>query len=293
MVTAKDPVGQTHHFESRFLIDASGRRNLTGNQEALREMDSELKKVAIFGHFLGVKLDEGEPGGDTIITRLANKWFWLIPVSATKTSVGLVLDREEFQRSQGGAAEVFRSCLDLSPGMQSRMRDAKPLGQIQTTSDFSYMNRRLVGPRLVRVGDAAGFIDPIFSTGVYLAMWSGKHAAQAIAASLQTGDSGTRRLLVYERRVRRSMRFYRGMVEGFYTTPFMELFMNPRHGLSLPSAINAMLAGNLENTWALRWRTWLFFLFVRIQSTFPLVPRISFTGDRPRSRDLSAGARKP
>ena len=101
-----------HSFESSFLIDASGRGNLTGNQEGLREFNFKLKKLAVFGHFSGVRLDEGEQGGDTVITRLADKWFWLIPVSAVKTSVGLVMDRDEFQRSPGNPAEVFQRWLD-------------------------------------------------------------------------------------------------------------------------------------------------------------------------------------
>ena len=238
-----------------------------------------------------MRLDEGEPGGDTIITRLADKWFWLIPVSAVKTSVGLVMDRDEFQRSPGNPAEVFQRWLDQTPFMQDRMKNAKIVGQMITTSDFSYRNRRLVGHRLLRVGDAAGFVDPIFSTGVYLAMWSGKHAAQAIVASLKAGDNGEHRFEAYERQVRRSIGFYQRMVEGFYTTSFMELFMNPRHGLSLPAAINAMLAGELENHWALRWRTWLFFLFVRIQAVFPLVPRIAFSNSGKRLFNHGAGAR--
>src|SRR5207247_902299 len=101
-------------------------------------------------------------------------------------------------------------------------------------SDFSYYNRRLIGPRLLRVGDAAGFMDPIFSAGVYLAMYSGKLAAQAVLESLAAGDDGRRRLKVYERRTFRAMQFYWEMVEAFYTRPFMELFLEPRPKFNLP-----------------------------------------------------------
>lgn len=275
-VEAKDTDGRTHLFQAPFLIDASGRSNLTGNQEGLRNVHPRLKKLAVFGHFTGVQLDPGERAGDTVITRLGNKWFWLIPISGHKTSVGLVIDREEFQRDVESADAVFRRWVDQTPPLRDRLRNAALLGEIQTTTDFSYTNRRFVGHRLLRVGDAAGFMDPIFSAGVYLAMWSGKHAAAAIAASLDAGDDGRHRFAGYERRVRRGMQFYWRMVERFYTTPFMELFMNPKDNLSLPSAVNAILAGELEGGWALQWRLWVFFALVRVQSVFPLVPRISF-----------------
>jgi len=288
-VEARDPQGTVHSFKAAFLIDASGRGNVTGNQEGLREVDPHLKKIAVFGHFTGVKLDDGEHAGDTVITRLGNKWFWLIPISAEKTSVGLVIDKEEFQSSGLKPAGTFQHWLDRTPPMQARMQNAKLAGEIQTASDFSYRNRRLVGQRLLRVGDAAGFMDPIFSAGVYLAMWSGKHAAEAVLASLAAQDNGSRRFARYERRLRRGMRFYWHMVEGFYTTPFMEIFMNPRNNLSLPSAVNAVLAGELEGGWALRWRVWVFFGLIKLQAKFPIAPKISFAPIGSRKRKLNLG----
>jgi len=275
-VAASGPDGIARTLTAKFLVDASGRGNLTGNQEGLREVHPRLKKLAVFGHFAGVRLDADERGGDTVITRLENKWFWLIPVSATKTSVGLVIDKDEFAQAGGTPTEVFARWLAACPAMQARMAEAQLVGDLQTTSDFSYRNRRFVGPRLLRVGDAAGFMDPIFSAGVYLAMWSGRLASRAIIESLASGDDGARRLLAYERRVRRGMSFYWQMVERFYTTPFMELFMNPKDNLSLPAAVNAILAGELEGNWHLRWRLWAFFALIKLQARWPLVPRINF-----------------
>src|SRR3989475_6785410 len=107
--------------------------------------------------------------------------------------------------------------------MRARISQARLVTPIQTTSDFSYYNRRLVGPRLLRVGDAAGFMDPIFSSGVFLAMYSGKLAAELVVAALAAGDDGGRRLKTYEKRVFRAMDFYWEMVEAFYTRPFMEI----------------------------------------------------------------------
>ena len=275
-VVARDPQGGSHGLRARFLVDASGRGNLTGNQEKIREVHPRLKKVAVFGHFKGVVRDAGPKGGDTVIVRLENKWFWLIPISEEKISVGCVIDRDEFSAAKLPPAEVFWSWVRASPPLRDRMKDAVLAGEIQTTGDFSYRNRRLVGPRLLRVGDAAGFMDPIFSAGVYLAMLSGKLAAQAVVKSLDADDDGSARLLAYEKRVRSAMTVYWEMVERFYTTPFMEVFLEPRARWNLPAAVNAILAGELEGGVGMRLRLRVFFWIVQLQSKWPLVPRISF-----------------
>jgi len=281
VIDARSDDGETRQFRGAFLVDASGRGNFTGNQEGLRVVHPKLKKLSVFGHFEGVKMDEGPKAGDIVIVRLENKWFWLIPVSPQKVSVGCVMDQEEFAQARQSPTEVFTRLWQSSAEMRMRMQNAKPVNALQTTGDFSYYNRRLVGPRLLRVGDAAGFMDPIFSAGVYLAMYSGKLAAQAVLDSLAAGDDGGRRLKVYEKRVFRAMEFYWEMVEAFYTRSFMELFMQPRPKFSLPDAIVAVLAGELEGGWALEWRHRLFFWFIKVQARWPLVPRISFEENVP------------
>jgi FADH2-dependent halogenase len=160
--------------------------------------------------------------------------------------------------------------------MVKRMEGATALAPIRTTSDFSYHNRRLAGPRLLRVGDAAGFMDPIFSAGVYMACYSGRLAAKNVLASLAAGDDGAARFRAYEKKVFKSMKFYWKMVELFYTKPFMEVLLEPRDGFLLTSAITAALAGELENPWRVRWRLWIFFTVVKLQRWHPLLPRIDW-----------------
>jgi FADH2-dependent halogenase len=218
---------------------------------------------------------------------LENKWFWIIPVSAAKTSVGLVMDKDELVASPGAPAEIFQRWLEVTPVVKKRMAKAKLVGAMQTISDFSYFNRRLVSPRTLRIGDAAGFMDPIFSAGVYLAMWSGKLASEVVQKALDRGDDGARDALKFERRVRDGMQFYWQMVEYYYTTPFMELFLQPSNHAGLLEAINAVLAGELEGGWRFRWRLRYFFFLVKLQARRPIVPRISFEPDaaeRRRSR---------
>jgi FADH2-dependent halogenase len=277
---ARDPGGKIHHFRAAFLIDANGRGNLTGNQENLREMHPQWKKLAVFGHFENVGRDTGEANTDTVIVRLENKWFWIIPLSAEKTSVGLVVNKDEFAQSGGSPGEIFQRWIEASPPVKERMKNACRIGDLQTTTDFSYYNRRFVGHRLLRVGDAAGFMDPIFSAGVFLAMWSGKIASEVVQKSLAQGKPDRRLFASYETRVRKGLRFYWHVVENYYTTPFMELFLQPRNHHDLPSAVNAVLAGELEGGWSLRWRLKYFFLLVKLQKRWPLVPRISFAPRR-------------
>lgn len=281
-VEARDEDGRVRRFEGRFLVDASGRGNVTGNQQGLRVVHPHLKKLAVFGHFAGVRLDPGRAAGDTIIVRLENKWFWIIPLSTQKVSVGCVMDQAEFTALKQPPDRVFNDIVRSSPVMRERMQEARLVNAIQTTGDFSYRNRRFVCRRLVRVGDAAGFMDPIFSAGVYLACYSGKVAAAAVAESVKRGDDGAARLRAYERRVQRAMQLYWEMVEGFYTRPWIEVFFEPRDKFNLPSAVTALLAGELEGGWRIRWRMRLFFWIVKIHSRWPILPRIGFE-ERPDS----------
>jgi flavin-dependent dehydrogenase len=275
-VEVRNEQGQTETMKAKYIIDASGRGNLTGTQLGLREFHPRLKKLSVFGHFSGVKLDAGEKAGDTIIIRLANKWFWIIPLSHEKISVGLVMDKDEFTALKQMPEEIFTSVWQSSSTLREKMKEAKLLGTIQVISDFSYRNKRLTEPRVLRVGDAAGFMDPIFSSGVFLAMYSGKLAAEAILISNAKPSQKEKLFRNYEKSVFRGMDFYWEMVEGYYTKPFMDLFMNPREKWDLPSAVVAVLAGEVDGGWRIAWRMKLFFLLVRLQKKYPLVPRLSY-----------------
>jgi FADH2-dependent halogenase len=255
-------------------------------------MHPTWKKIAIFSHFENVVRDSGEANTDTVIVRLENKWFWVIPLSADKTSVGLVIDKKEFNQFGGTPQEVFEHWIESSPPVRERMKNARRLGDLQTTTDFSYYNRKFTGDRLLRVGDAAGFMDPIFSAGVFLAMWSGKIAAEVVQKSLAQGKPNRRLFASYEKRVRKGLMFYWHVVQNYYTTPFMELFLQPRDHHDLPSAVNAVLAGELEGGWSLRWRLKYFWLLVRLQKRWPLVPRITFAPIRRKESKTSACAEK-
>lgn len=279
MVEADRVTVTTEHgeaIEARFLIDATGQSSFTGVREGLREMNPSHRKIALFGHFSGVPLPDGDRQGDIVIVRLEAEWAWLIPLTPEKVSVGLVMDQAAFKTAGLSPEEMFERLVASSSVLSDRLQAAERLGPLRTIADYSYSNRRFIGPRLLRVGDAAGFIDPIFSSGVHLAMESGHAAALALDDALRQSSPLTARMRRYERWLRRSMRLYFRMIENFYTRPFIEVFVEPRPLLQLPAAVSSVLAGRLDHPWSVRWRLAVFYLLVKLHARFPLTAPVRF-----------------
>jgi flavin-dependent dehydrogenase len=214
--------------------------------------------------------------GDIIIVRLAGGWFWLIPLTKEKTSVGLVLDQAEFKASGLTASQLFDQAVAKHAAVTSKMQNASLVGKHHVLADFSYINREFVNHRIVRVGDAAGFLDPIFSSGVYLAMTSGRDAAKVVAEALERRLTLTFSMHKYEKELRREMKLYWRLIQGFYTDSFIELFMSPDPPFNLRSAVNSVLVGRLNQSWSIRWRLWLFYICVWVQKRVALGPRINW-----------------
>lgn len=263
-------------IEGAFLIDATGQANFTGTREGLRELHPRHRKIAIFGHFDGIPLAEGERGNDIIIVRLEHEWAWIIPLRRDKVSVGLVIDQAAFKATGLTPQQAFDQALARSSVLREKMARATPLGPLRVIADYSYTNRRFASPRLMRVGDAAGFMDPIFSSGVLVAMESAHAAAQAVDHALSQNAAFTRRMEDYERWLRRCMARYTRMIEKFYTTPFIEIFVEPRPFLRMPDAISELLAGRLDLRWAVLWRLEVFYFLVWLRARLPFTEPIRF-----------------
>jgi FADH2-dependent halogenase len=163
--------------------------------------------------------------------------------------------------------------MSTTPALQERMANATRVGDMHVLSDFSYRNDTLVAPRLLRAGDAGGFIDPIFSSGVFLATTSGHLGALAVHEALTRGRTMTPGMRRYEKDTLRRIGVYWQFIEGFYTDSFTELFFEPQDFMKLPSAINAVLAGRPDLPFAVRWRLRLFFFLVWLQKRVALAPR--------------------
>ncbi len=273
-VRYRTPDGGEQEAAARFLVDASGLSNLTANKSSLREYYSAHKKIAMFRHWKGVDMPKGEESGDILIVRRENSWFWMIPLEANKVSIGLVMDRGEFQASGKKPEEVYLDAIATTRTVSERCAAASPMCDLNVVSDFSYRNGSLIAPRVVRVGDASGFIDPIFSSGVLLAMTSGQQGARVVNDALTAGQAMTPAMRHYERDTRRRIGQYWEFIENFYRLHFAQIFFQPDNRIGLVCSINAVLAGCTKLPFAVWWRLRIFFLLVRLNKWIPVTPRI-------------------
>ncbi|HKO59145.1 MAG TPA: tryptophan 7-halogenase, partial [Thermoanaerobaculia bacterium] len=263
-------------LEARFVVDASGHGALIGSKLGEnREAIGELKKIAIFAHYRNVPRAEGKNAGNTVIVVLRNAWFWLIPVSEDVMSVGLVVDREHVSSCGLKPEELLARTIAETPWVAERMKAAERISQIYARKDFSYAMRKMVGPNFALAGDAAGFIDPIFSTGVFMAMKSASIVADAVALRLRGGSM--RALRRYEREMTGALNKYLRFIRYFYRREFLEVFMQPKPDYGLLQAIVGVLAGDIFAQRGNRLKLAFFFALVRIQKRRPVIaPRIEW-----------------
>jgi len=245
-----------------------------GNQFNLRLPYETLRKFSVFAHFEDVPLRDPEELNLTRLIRGRDFWFWMIAVSETRVSVGAVTDIARFRELKMTPEEALQHFIEASPEMRERMHGAHRVSQIYSIGDYSYRNRRLTGDRWMLAGDAAGFIDPIFSTGVFLAVLSGEQCADAIHAILEAPARKSRLFRKYEKGLNRVMGKYLRFVEAWYRPEFIEVFTNPVEHLNLVGAVNAALAGNVSKSFGLWWRMELFYLVLFLQRHMALVPRL-------------------
>ncbi|MEL6897952.1 MAG: NAD(P)/FAD-dependent oxidoreductase, partial [Planctomycetota bacterium] len=193
-VTLKTGDGEKHHISSRVVIDATGQQSFIANKLKLKVVNPDLKKSAIWGYWKNARRDEGDNEGATIILQTADKnaWFWFIPQSRGITSVGCVGDRDYLLKGRGTTAEVYAEELANCPGLKDRLMDATQVGGLRATKEFSYTTTQHAGSGWVLVGDAFGFIDPIYSSGVYFALEMGVKAGDAVVENPSDQIEGTR-----------------------------------------------------------------------------------------------------
>src|SRR5881398_103152 len=265
--------GASHTIQARYVIDASGRASMLGRQFQIKKTYSHLQKLSIFAHYDGAWRAEGIDGTLTVLLRAIDRWFWLIPLTAERTSIGVVLDSETFRKSKLSAEDFLEQALAEQPIIAKRMANARRVSQVYVEADFSYRSARLHGDRWLLAGDATGFIDPIFSSGVFLAVFSGELAADALNEVLDSPRKTKRLFARYEKAVNRAMDVYLRFVNAWYTKEFIEVFLAPRNVLGVAPAVNAVLGGNVGNSFQIRWRMWVFYFLVWLQKHFGIVPR--------------------
>ncbi len=262
---------------AKYLIDASGRNSLVGAMFKLKKNYAHLQKISIFAHYDGVVRDAGRDGTMTRMTRAADRWFWSIPLTENRTSIGVVLDASVFKKSGQTSEDFLQQAIEEQPMLMERMHDAERASPVNVAADFSYRNARFTGDRWMLAGDAAGFIDPVFSSGVFLAVLAGEQCADVLHEVLDHPAKKRRRFARYERNINRAMDVYLRFVNAWYSKEFIEVFLHPQAFCQIPQAVNAVLGGNAGTDFAIRWRMEVFYFLVRLQKYFPLCPRLTLT----------------
>ncbi len=221
-VTLQQEDGSRHPVTSRVIIDATGQQAVIANALGIRVEDPHLRKMAIWNYYRNARRDAGDNAGATIIMHTQDKqsWFWFIPLSDNITSIGVVGDRDYLLKNRGRPADVFQEELALCPALQERLVNAELVSEFRVAKEFSYSTRRQAGDGWVLVGDAFGFIDPIYSSGVYLALRSGELAADAVVEGLQAGDVSARQLGSWIPSFQDGTRWIRQLVDVYYSDEF-------------------------------------------------------------------------
>ncbi len=220
--------GRIGEFMGKVVVDSTGQSALISRRLRLNTTEQKLKKASIFTHFEGGIRDEGIDEGATLILHTESKdsWFWSIPLPYDRVSVGVVGDLDyllqDRRKSDGTLShqEIFDEELAKCPALQPRLTDAKQLFPVKVTKDFSYRANRVAGDGWVLVGDAFGFLDPVYSSGLFLALKSGEMAADTINQALEKEDFSAEQLGRFGPDFVAGMEAIRKLVYAFYTKDF-------------------------------------------------------------------------
>jgi flavin-dependent dehydrogenase len=269
--------GASETLEAKYLLDCSGRQTVLGNFYNLKRTYDHLQKFSVFAHYENVDRAEGIDGTLIRMVRGLDRWFWMIPLTQTRMSIGVVMDSATFRAMKLSSEAVLEKCIAEQPMVFERMKRAERVSPVYSAGDYSYRNAKFSGDRWLLAGDAAAFIDPVFSSGVFLAIMSAEKAADTLDEVLRSEWRRRRLFKNYSRCVNRIMDIYLTIVNAWYRRgkEFTEVFLNPTETMQIAAAVNAVLAGNEGKSFQIKWRMWLFYFFVNAQRFLPLSPRLS------------------
>jgi flavin-dependent dehydrogenase len=252
-VTAIGPDGAAVAWRPRFVVDASGRDALMAGKLGVKEVNKHNNTAAVFGHFKGVPRRDGEAAGVITIHFVEDGWFWMIPLPDDVMSVGMVGSPALFKQRTGGIDELFWSVVRGSPSVGERMKAAEAIGPLSTTGNYSYFTRPAGQDRLMLIGDAFTFIDPIFSSGVMIAMSTGMMGAEAIDTFLTDEARGRRALRAVDRRVRTATGRLSWLIYRINDPVLRWMLMHPINRFRIRDAVISTLAGELfDQGWKTR-----------------------------------------
>ena len=245
-LAVKDPDGREWVLRSKAFLDASGQQSFLASRMGWRFPYPRHRKVAAVAHFRGVWLPPGREAGNITIALTEGGWFWLIPFADDTVSVGAVLDVARWRDAGGGPEALFNAAVERTPEVARRLAGAERTLPFAAVQNFSYRVMRAAGDPYCLIGDAAGFLDPIFSTGVFIGTTTGAAAADDIADALKRRGRVEANDFAPTVALTRSLhRVFFTFIRAYYDPHFLAFFFNPRPALQLPGAIVSLLAADV------------------------------------------------
>src|SRR5713101_1394601 len=230
---------------TRFVVDASGRETFLANRFNIKSRNPVHSSSAVFGHFKGAVRRPGRDEGNISVYWFDHGWYWMIPLRDGAMSVGAVCWTYYMKSRKVSVDQFLLDTIALCPMMAERLKDAKLMAPALATGNFSYRATRMTGDGYLMVGDAYAFIDPVFSSGVFLAMNSGELGAEVVDEALRNGDVSARSLRRYERTVKHGLKTFSWFIYRITTPALREMFMSPTHSFRLEEAILSLLSADI------------------------------------------------
>ncbi len=241
--------GRSYCIQARYVVDASGRDAFLSAKRKLRRRNDQHQSAAIFGHYRGAEPRAGEDAGNISIYRFEHGWMWMIPLPDGVMSVGAVCRPDYLKQRKGRTVEFLLDTLKLSPALWRRVEHAELIdNEVRVTGNYSYDSMQMGGPGWVLVGDAFAFLDPVFSSGVYLAMSGAEQAAAVVDQSLREPQREMALLRKLEKRQRAGMGRFAFFIYRFNGPVMQQMFRQPRNTWQLEQGVISMLAGDLFDT---------------------------------------------
>jgi flavin-dependent dehydrogenase len=245
--------GAAKTWRARFVVDASGRDTFLANRLDLKRKNPNHNSAAVFGHFRGARRLDGKLAGNISIFWFQHGWFWFIPLADGTTSVGAVCWPYYLKSRDKPMREFFEDTIALCPRLAARLEGAELVdGTVHATGNYSYSSTHCRGERWLALGDAFAFIDPVFSSGVFLAMNSAFEGAEVVAATLDGKPSLAAAQRRFDAVMQQGPKDFSWFIYRMTNPVIRDLFMHPRNVLNAKSAVLTLLAGDIFGK--TRWR---------------------------------------
>ncbi|MDM0047054.1 NAD(P)/FAD-dependent oxidoreductase [Variovorax dokdonensis] len=253
-VEARSDDGTVRRWRARFVVDASGRDTYLANKLRSKKKNPDHNSTALFGHFRNARRLEGKREGNISICWFPHGWFWFIPLADGTTSVGAVCWPYYLKARDKPLKDYFFDTLAMCPELFDRLKDAELVeDKIHATGNFSYTGTHATGDRYLMLGDAFTFIDPMFSSGVYLAMHSAFDGAEVVATALDRPAALARARADFETTMRKGPREYSWFIYRATSPTIRDMFMHPNNVGRVKEALMSLLAGDIYGNTPMWW----------------------------------------